>query len=99
MSSLFYLSLNSFFSPFEGKRETTAKFKPGDIPLLEKGLQAIKMLNTHIFNRIAFKGDFDPQDFVRRVVNGRNTKRAEVEEIVEDVQRHEARNGGLPSLV
>ena len=57
------------------------------------------MLNTHIFNRIDFKGDFDPQDFVRRVVNGRNTKRAEVEEIVEDVQRHEERNGGLPSLV
>lgn len=90
MSLLFYSSFNSFFSPFAGKRETTAKFKPQDVPLLEKGLQAIKLLNPDIFNRITFKGDFDPQDFVKRVVsfsNSRNTKRAEVEEIVEDVQK------------
>ena len=55
-------------------------------------------MNPNIFNRITFKSDFDPHDFVKRVMQSRNSKPAEVEEI-EDVQRHEAHNGVLPSLV
>ena len=87
-----------FFIAFAGKRETTSKFKPQDIPLLEKGLTTIKLMNPNIFNRITFKSDFDPHDFVKRVMQSRNSKPAEVEEI-EDVQRREAHNGVLPSLV
>ena len=73
-----------------GDRETAARFKPHEIPIIEEAFKAIKLLNPSIFNNLSCKYDFNAEAFVNRVMNSRNSKAAETEELeVEDVPNEE----------
>ena len=72
MNSYFYMILYVFFA-FTGLRETAAKFRPQDLPVIEEGLKAIPSLNPKIFDKVPDKMEFDANIFVSRVMQQKKT--------------------------
>ena len=69
---IFYMILYVFFA-FTGWRETAAKFRPQDLPIIEEGLKAIRSLNPKIFDKVPDKMEFDANIFVSRVMQQKKT--------------------------
>ena len=72
MNSIFLYDFIRFFA-FTGRRETAAKFRPQDLPIIEEGLKAIRSLNPKIFDKVPDKMEFDANIFVSRVMQQKNT--------------------------
>ena len=67
MNSIFFIYFLYVFFAFTGLRETAAKFRPQDLPIIEEGLKAIRSLNPKIFDKVPDKMDFDANIFVSRI--------------------------------
>ena len=72
MNSIFLYDFIRFFA-FTGRRETAAKFRPQDLPIIEEGLKAIRSLNPKIFDKVPDKMEFDANIFVSRVMQQKKT--------------------------
>ena len=74
----------------DGHRETAARFKPHEIPIIEEAFKAIKLLNPAIFNNMKTHNNFKAEDFINRVAKkgiALETARADVEDVTNEGQQ------------